>query len=237
MVLPTKKTEKTTRFEDEITLIYGAPKIGKSTFCSGFENALYLDSETGLSNLSVYRVSIDSWETFVETGKELRKLKNEGKCKFSPLIFDTIDNIYTMCVEYICKKNNIKHPSDLDYGKGWNMVKREFVATMQAYRSLDLGVIYISHASDKEIKTRLGSYTRYDVTMTGACQDVIIPSCDLILYAHSITGKDGKEIRVLETKPSQNWNAGDRTGKLPEQMPLKHNEFMEMFNKVMKGDK
>ena len=234
MLLPKEKTTKAKRFEDEITLIYGDPKIGKSTFCSGFENALFLDSETGLNNLSVYRVGIDSWETFIETYKELREMVKAGKCPFKPLVFDTIDNIYQFCADYVCKKNGLKHPSDLDYGKGWNMVRSEFNVAMQAYKSLDLGVIYVSHAVGEEIKTRTGSYTRYDVSMSGQANKVIVPSCDIIMYAHSVQDKDGVERRVLETKPSAYWNAGDKTGRLPETLPLNAAEFIKAFNEAIK---
>lgn len=233
MALPTKKTTAARRIEDEITLIYGAPKIGKSTFCAGFENALFLDTETGLKNLSTYRVSIDSWETFISTYADLKAQVQSGKCPFKPLIFDTIDNLYQMCMDYICKKNGLKHPSDLEYGKGWNMVRQEFNVAMQAYKALDLGVIYVSHADSTEIKSRVGSYTRYDVSMPGQANKIIVPSCDIIMFAHAIQDKDGSEIRVLETKPSQFWNAGDRTGKLPETLPLNTQEFVKAFNAAM----
>ena len=234
MALPTKKTEVVKRFEDEITLIYGAPKIGKSTFCAGFENALFLDSEIGLNNLSTYRVGIDSWETFIATYKELREQVKSGKCMFKPLIFDTIDNLYQMCMDFVCKKNGLKHPSDLEFGKGWNMVKTEFNMAMQAYRALDLGVVYISHAEGIEIKSRTGNYTRYDVSMPGQANKVIVPSCDIIMFAHMVQDKDGVEHRVLETKPSQFWNAGDKTGKLPETLPLNADAFMKAFNEAVK---
>lgn len=234
MALPTKKTQTVKRFEDEITLIYGAPKIGKSTFCAGFENALFLDSEIGLNNLSTYRVGIDCWETFIETYKELREQVKSGKCTFKPLVFDTIDNLYQMCMDYVCKKNGLKHPSDLEFGKGWNMVKTEFNMAMQAYRALDLGVVYVSHAEGIEIKSRTGNYTRYDVSMPGQANKVIVPSCDIIMYAHMVTDKDGVEHRVLETKPSQFWNAGDKTGKLPETLPLNAEAFMKAFNEAVK---
>lgn len=233
-LLPTKKSQKAHGIENDITLIYGLPKIGKSTFVSGFENALFLDSEGGLSKLNVYKTPIDSWETFVSVYKELAEQVKAGKCPFKPLVFDTIDNIYMMCMDYICKKKGIDHPSDLDYGKGWNTVKREFVAAMQKYRALGLGVIYISHAAGSEIKSRTGTYTRYDTTMPGTCASIITPSCDFILYAHGVTAKDGSEKRVLETKPSQYWNAGDRTGALPETMPLNYAEFMKVFNEITK---
>jgi len=234
MLLPTKKSSTSKRFEDEITLIYGDPKIGKSTFCSGFENALFFDSETGLNNVSTYRVSVDCWETFMEAYQELRAQVKAGKCTFKPLVFDTIDNLYQMCMDFVCKKNGFKHPSDLDYGKGWNMVKTEFMMAMQAYKALDLGVIYVSHAEGAEVKTRTGNYTRYDVSMPGQANKIIVPSCDIILYAHSVQDEKGEEHRVLETKPSKFWNAGDKTGKLPETIPLNAKAFMEAFNKAVK---
>lgn len=234
MPLPTNKSAVAERFEDEITLIYGAPKIGKSTFCAGFENALFLDSETGLKNLSTYRVGIDSWETFMETFKELKAQVKSGKCPFKPLVFDTIDNIYQYCMDFVCKKNGLKHPSDLEFGKGWSMVRQEFNVAMAAYKALGLGVVYVSHADSTEIKTRSGNYTRYDVSMPGQANKIIVPSCDLILFAHSVVDDKGVEQRVLETKPSQYWNAGDKTGKLPETMPLNAKEFMKAFDKAVK---
>lgn len=235
-MLPTTKTKPTKRFEDMITLVYGAPKIGKSTFCSGYEHALFLDSEIGLNNLSTYRVPIDSWETFMETYKELKAQIKEGKCEFRPLVFDTIDNLYQLCMDYVCKKNGFNHPSDLEYGKGWNMVRQQFNLAMSAYRSLGLGVIYVSHAEGTEITTRVGKYTRWDVSMSGQAAKVILPTCDFILFAHVVKDEKGNEMRVLETKGSQFWNAGDRTGKLPEQLPFNAKDFMAAFDKAVKGE-
>jgi len=40
--------------------------------------------------------------------------------------------------------------------------------------------------------------------------------CDIILYVH----QDDTDDRFIRTKPTKNINAGDRTGRLPEIMPL-----------------
>ena len=233
-LIPTKKTAPTTRFEDMITLVYGAPKIGKSTFCSGFEDALFLDTEIGLKSLSIYRVGIDSWETFEAAYTELLQMKKAGKLPFKTLIFDTVDNLYMLCTNYVCKQNNFKHPSDLGYGKGWDMVFKTFNGAMQAYRSLDLGMVYVSHVSLSEIETRVGKYTRADVSLSGQANKAIVPTCDFILYATTESDKDGAEKRILRTKPSKHWNAGDRTGKLPENLPLDAKEFLKAFNEAIK---
>lgn len=232
MALPTKKSEPCTRFEDMITLIYGAPKVGKSTFCSQFEAPLFLDSEAGLRSLSTYNVSIGSWDDVIDVYNDLKAAKKVGKLPFKTLVFDTIDNFYTYCMEHTCKANKINHPSDLDYGKGWNMVKIAFVNAMSAFKALGLGVVYVAHVNEKEIKTRSGSYTRYDAAIAGQAYNVITASCDFILYAAIESVPEGGERRILHTKPCEFWNAGDKTGKLPAEIPLDATAFLEAYKKA-----
>ena len=114
-LLPREKSKPANRFEDMITLVYGAPKVGKSTFCSQFDAPLFLDSEAGLRSLSTFSVGIGDWETLGAVYQELLADKKAGKLIYKTLVFDTIDNFYSMCLDYVCKRNNIKHPSDLDY--------------------------------------------------------------------------------------------------------------------------
>ena len=234
-LIPTVKSKPKERFEENLTLIYGAPKVGKSTFCSGLDNPLFLDTESGLNNLEVYKIGIDSWETFKEAYKELKA--QQGKLPFNTLVIDTIDNLWQMCSDYICKANKVVHESELEWGKGYAMIKREFNMALAAYRQLGMGVIYTSHAEAREITTRVGKYNRYEPTMAKKCAEAILPSVDFILYAESQESKDGTENRVIHTKPSKYWNAGDRTGKLPEEIPLDAKAFMEAFTKVKKENK
>ena len=217
-------------------LFVGAPKVGKSTFCSQFDAPLFLDSESGLRSLSVYAVSIGDWDTLIEVYKELSVAKKTGKLPYKTLVFDTIDNFYSMCLDYICKKNSIKHPSDLEYGKGWNMVKVEFLSALTRFKALGLGIVYVAHASEKEIKSRTGTYTRYDALIAGQAFNIITSSCDFILYACIDTTPEGEK-RILHTKPCEYWNAGDKTGKLPAEIPLDANIFLEEYKKAIGDEK
>lgn len=229
-LIPTTKSKPKERFEENLTLIYGAPKVGKSTFCSQLDNPLFLDTESGLNNLEVYKTGIDSWDTFKEVYKELKS--QQGKLPFKTLVIDTIDNLWQMCCDYICKQNKVVHESELEWGKGYAMVKREFNMALAAYRQLGMGMIYTSHAEAREIATRVGKYTRYEPTMPKKCAEAILPSVDFILYAENQDDADGTEKRVIHTKPSKHWNAGDRTGKLPEEIPLNATAFMNEFKKA-----
>lgn len=229
-LIPTTKSKPKERFEENLTLIYGAPKVGKSTFCSGLDNPLFLDTENGLNNLEVFKIGIDSWETFKEAYKELKS--QQGKLPFKTLVIDTIDNLWQMCSDYICKINKVTHESEMEWGKGYSMIKREFNVALAAYRQLGMGMIYTSHAEAREIATRVGKYTRYEPTMAKKCAEAILPSVDFILYVENQENKDGTETRVIHTKPSKYWNAGDKTGKLPEDIPLNTEAFMAEFKKT-----
>lgn len=236
MKLPTTKSQPVHRFEDEITLIYGAPKVGKSTFCSQFEAPLFLDSESGLRNLETYNISISCWQDAIDAYDALNEAKKKGELPFKTLIFDTINNFYLMCMEHVCKKNGIAHPSDLDYGKGWSMVRIPFTNLMNAYKSLGLGIVYVAHANEKNIKTRKGEYTRYDAAIAGQAYELIVGSCDFVLYAVIDSDANG-ERRLLKTKPCEFWNAGDKTGKLPPELPLDAKEFLKAYNDAIKESK
>lgn len=236
MNLPTTKSKPVSRFEDEITLIYGAPKVGKSTFCSQFEAPLFLDSESGLRNLETYNIPIGCWEDVMDAYKALHEAKKNGTLIFKTLVFDTINNFYLYCMDFICRKNGIKHPSDLDYGKGWSMVRTQFTTAMNAFKSLGLGIVYVSHASEKQIKTRAGEYTRYDCAISGQAYELIVGSCDFVLFALIESTPDG-ERRILKTKPCEYWNAGDKTGKLPDEIDLNVDAFLKAYNNAIKGGK
>ena len=61
-MLPTQKTKIEKDFSKMNTLIYGLPKVGKSTFCSGYPKGLFLATEKGHSQLEIFKVDIKESE-------------------------------------------------------------------------------------------------------------------------------------------------------------------------------
>ncbi len=114
-MLPTAKTQPKPDLADLTVLVYGQTKIGKSTFCSQSDGALFLATEPGLNALDVYQVPIQSWDDLLSACAEI----TEGKHPFRTIILDTIDNAYKFCTDYIVKKYKIEHESDLGYGQGY----------------------------------------------------------------------------------------------------------------------
>ncbi|OYD06080.1 ATP-binding protein [Paludifilum halophilum] len=231
MLLPTEKKQPKQRLEDYSILLYGHPKIGKSTFCSQMDSPIFLATEPGLEALSVYEVKVPDWPTFLRACAELKTEaeKPEEERRFKSVIVDTVDNLWKSCAEYVRDKLEIQHESDLGYGKGYAMVRDEFFRAIRKLSLLPYGLVMTSHVNMTEVKTRTATITKAIPTLPKSGRDVVLGMVDIILYAESVETDDG-EVRILRTKPSEKWEAGDRTGRLPANLPLDFPTFHEAFH-------
>lgn len=203
--------------------------VHNSTFASKFPDALFLECEPGLGNLEVFKVPTPSWPEFLEACK----LVAAGEHKFRTIVVDTCDNAFKFCSDHVCQKPGVEYEGDLDHGKGWAFVKNEWHRVLTKLASLPYGLVLISHAQDKIIKTRTGEYTKTQPTLPDRARGVVLGLVDMILYCDVVAGKDaqGNTVtqRTIHTKPHVNYEAGDRTGRLPETLPLDFAAFEKAF--------
>ena len=212
-MLPVEKTKIKENLFDYVILIHGVPKIGKSTLISEIGNVLFADCEGGLKALEVYKSAVTKWNG--EEGGFL-KLCNEfttEKHKFSCMAIDTIDALHKICVGYIMKKYDITHPSDLEWGKGYDLVKTEFLRPLLKLSTSGFGLILISHTKQIEVQTRTLKITKWVPDMPHHAWSQIEGFVDIILYAQMTETSEGEK-RYMVAKPSENWIAGDRTTRL-----------------------
>jgi hypothetical protein len=68
---------------------------------------------------------------------------------------------------------------------------------------------------------------------------VVLGLVDMILYCEAIPRKDAAGNitveRVMRTKPHPTYEAGDRTGRLPEILPLEYDAFVTAFTSTAPG--
>lgn len=227
--LPNKKTLAKKHSSSARVMVIGSSKFGKTTFCSHTPNGLFLAFEPGHDHLDVYQVPIQSWEEMYDVYEELAK----GEHQFDTIICDTVDNMYQRCSEYICKKFGINHESDLGYGKGYALVNNEFQRMLTRLAFLPQGLYLISHCETKEIETRQGKVNRVVATLPAKARRFVLGLVDIILYCDLEVTKDeeGKSVykRVLRTKPNLHYDAGDRTGKLPDPLEFDYQVFAKAF--------
>lgn len=102
---------------------------------------------------------------------------------FRTVVVDPVDNAYLYCTRYVCKEMGIDHPSDEEWGKGWSAVRGEFTEQITRLTNAGKGVVLLSHAVEREIKTRTGlKYDRIGPTMSGQAREVLEGIVDIWAY-------------------------------------------------------
>ena len=91
----------------------------------------------------------------------------------------------------------------------------------------------ISHAKETEIDNRDGKYTRIVPTLPDKARKIVLGMVDMVLYCglDPLEGEDEEKKfrRVIRTKPSLYYEAGDRTSRLPDKLDLDFGKFYEAF--------
>jgi len=233
--LPTQPTKPITDLSNLTVLSYGLPKAGKSEFASRWPNAIFFECEPGLNHLEVYKVPTYTWEDFLAACK----LIAQGNHPFKTIVVDTVDNAFKYCSEYVIGRHNVEYEGDLAHGKGWALVKNEWHRVLTRLASLPYGLILISHAQDKTIETRTGEYTKTQPSLPDRARNVVLGLVDMILYFDAVPRKDAAGNvtieRIMRTKPHPTYEAGDRTGRLPEVLPIDYDAFVKAFTSAKPG--
>ena len=161
LVLP--KNER--RAEEPITKpdmwIYADSYVGKSTFVDHMDDVLFINTDGNVSNItSPYVIIADelhqegriatktlAWENFIAVIDQLERHDNT----FKVVALDLVEDLYEHCRTYVFDQLGIKHEADAGYGKGWDMVRTEFLRQIKRLKTLGYQVIYIS----KEVVTEI----------------------------------------------------------------------------------
>lgn len=177
--LATDLTVPSDALRDYSILMFGEKKIGKSSLASMFDGAYFFAAEPGHKALSVYKSDIHDWKTFKAAVRAWRK-----DTRFKTAIVDTVDLLFKMCEDHVCRELGVDHVSEADWGKGWSALRTEFEKTMRDLMSApNKGTVLISHSTEREVKKRSGEkYHRIQPTMPGTARDIIESMVDIWCY-------------------------------------------------------
>ena len=240
--LPTAKRKISAA--DSFTLfLYGPEGIGKTTFASKADDPLIIATEAGYKFVEAYVEETSTWEEFVATidAIEVAWRDDPDGFRYGALAVDTVDNAFALCQSFVCTKLGIDHPSDEEWGKGYQAVSTEFTHQMTRLALIDKQLILISHEKTIEVKGRVLKTMKIVPTLSSTGRRVILPMVDIIGHCGYRMGADGEATseRVIEFNPSETMEAKDRTGLLPKVLPLNYTAFRQYLNgekvKAVKG--
>ena len=218
-------------------LIYGQPKIGKTTLAAQFPRNLLLAFEPGYNALNNKMVQpITKWAEFKTVLRQLER--PEVKEKFDTITIDTADIAWDYCEKYICSSNineqtgeTPKTIGEIPWGKGYDLCKKEFDGALRQIAMAGYGLVIISHETTRTIKTESGQeFQKIMPTLAERPKLIVNRLVDIIAYLR-ISTEDGK--RYIYTRGNERFEAGSRFPYLTPKIEMTYNNLVEELYKAI----
>lgn len=228
MKLPTERQPRKQSITDQIVLLYGPNKIGKTELCAQIPDALFLATEAGHNHIEAFVQPIKNWEDFLQACAEIAKMKHP----FKVIVVDTVANLFRFCTDHVLAQHNIQHESDLGYGKGYALVRNEFSRALNKMSMLPVGLWLIAHSTEKEIETRTGKRTRIIPNLPEKVSQSLLDLADIVALCGLERADNSQEQpnRVIYTRPTPDYVAGDRSKRLTPKVPLEFAAIAKAFD-------
>jgi hypothetical protein len=232
--LPTEDSMPVYDIQALLLLVYGEPKIGKSTYASTFPNPIFADIERGLAAIRARKVKINSWDDLISLCSLLKRGQHDRKT----LVIDTLDAAVNMLWQQVAAKHGQTDLGDIGkFAKGYREAAEELELFFRALRQLHMTVSLLCHINYPEKDPKSIHADKARPMLPGSVLKRVYANIDMIGYATMATGTvDGvtKKQRVIKLHPSQNYLAGGRFQHLvPETLPLVGSKFVEAFNQAL----
>ena len=211
-------------------LLYGEPKSGKTTTASKFPNSLLLAFELGYNALpGVMAKPMATWRDMRTTLKELED--PEVKAMFKNIIIDTVDLAYDAAKKYVCNQNEVNDITDIGFGKGYNLVMKEFDEAIRAILRMGYGCILISHATDKVFKDAQGKeFNQIVPTIENRGRLVCERTCDIIGYSRTVENGEGQKETRLFLRETPRFVAGSRFKYMPDNIVFSYDNLVNAIH-------
>lgn len=220
MKLPTAPKAPLLDINQFTFLLYGPPKIGKTTTFSTWPDILFLSTEPGTKGLSIYEVQTNNWAKLREAVTALESTPDQ----FSAVCIDTVDRAYDYCLDYVCKQRGIEYPGEdaggkNDFGKSWKAVRAEFLEIINRIINTGRGLCLTSHASEMNFRAKSGiTWDKVVPSMSKQARVIVEALVDIYFYMDYVTDANGITQRVIFCQGDETLWAGHRAtaGRFPD---------------------
>jgi hypothetical protein len=188
----------------KVMLLYGAPKVGKTTALSQLEDCLIIDTEQGANMLNGYIEQVNTREDLIVLLKEA----SDGH-DYKYVAIDTIDKVAEWAEEAVCREEQVSAIQDLAYGKGFGMVRERVLNTIKAVKNIFPHVIIIGHRKwARAVVDSKAIVEPESLDLTGKLKNMLMADCDAIGYVYR---DDEKGSLMVSFKANEALEAGSRS--------------------------
>ena len=193
MITLPKQKVKATRKSPKNMVIYGPPKIGKTTALSQLDDCLIIDLEDGSDMVDALKVQVNDLSELTEVGKAIMK---DGR-PYKYIAIDTITKLEEWCEEdakriYMAtpmgKNFEQKNPGasvlSLPNGAGYLYLRIAYKKWIDRLNKLADHVILIGHLKDKMLEKKGKEVAAKDLDLTGKIKSITCANADAIGYIY-----------------------------------------------------
>jgi|TARA_X000001382_G_scaffold112632_1_gene89980 Cdc6-like AAA superfamily ATPase len=193
MITLPKEKVKASRKSPKNMVIYGPPKIGKTTALSQLDDCLIIDLEDGSDMVDALKVKVNDLAELTEVGKAIMK---DGK-SYKYIAIDTITKLEEWCEEdakriYMAtpmgKNFEQKNPGasvlSLPNGAGYLYLRIAYKKWIDRLNKLADHVILVGHLKDKMLEKKGKEVAAKDLDLTGKIKSITCANADAIGYIY-----------------------------------------------------
>jgi hypothetical protein len=252
-----KKTPKPPRL-----LVYGVPKIGKTTLGANAPNPIVLQIEEGADEIDVTRTP--KINTFDEVLEWLLFLATEDH-QFQSVVVDSVDWLETMIHDHVVLKHptaekgkKVSNIEDYGYGKGYSLALKYWEDYIKAINYLrdhkKMAIIQIAHHRvEKFTAPDSEPYDKHGIKMHKGASSLLQEHSDAILFCTYVVGMKADDVgfgqkknraigsgeRLVKTQDRPAYLAGNRYDGMPDELPLDWDaiaQYIPYYQQQNKGE-
>ena len=226
-------------------VIYGTEGVGKTTFASKADSAVFIDTEGSTTHMNVAR--FDPPTDLNDVITDIKYAAGHPE-EIRTLVIDTVDSLEKLIFRAVCNDKGIKNIEDLGYGKGYTYARQkmqEILEELDKVKAAGIHVILVCHSMIRkfELPDEMGSYDRYMLKLNEKNIAPLVKEwADMLLFVNYrtdiVTDTDGKtkkgkggQKRIMYANHSACWDAKNRFG-LPDEMPFDFDQVAHLFRGV-----
>lgn len=187
--LPKDKIPAETQ-DPKYLILFGLPKVGKTTVLSTLDNNLILDFENGSTYVDALKIKIDNLQTLKEV---IKAIKEAGR-PYRYITIDTITaveeiakpvamNLYKNSPIYSDKYANVSDITRLPNGSGYTFLRQAVEAIVDLVASAADNIIICGHVKDASLNDNLDGSVK-DLDLTGKLKRILSARSDAIGFVH-----------------------------------------------------
>lgn len=225
-------------------VVYGPPKLGKSSFGAESEAPVFVTTEDGVDNIPVDQTPVaKTWDEFVANIKSVAVDKHS----FKTLVVDTLNGAAQLAAQHVCDKlfkGDWGPRGFASFGQGWSATSEEMrviLDPLDACRQRGMWVLMLAHTGIQSVKNPVeGDFSKYAPDLDRKIWSRFYGWADIILrgdFEYTVLESQkraaGTSTRVLRASGSAAEDAGCRVGyELPATLPLSWPAFVEALGQV-----